>query len=100
MEPDVLLFACISAGGTLVAIGMSIYSISASKRNRAVGHAVSDQKTIDQIDRIDERTLDIKSTMDKQDDKIDGLAVKVGQIEGKLGINQEAAQATAPPSIK
>jgi hypothetical protein len=100
MEPDVLIFACISAAGTLVAIGMSLYSIAVSKRGKAVGKAMGDQKVVDQIGQIDERTLDIKSNMARQDEKIDGLAVKVGRIEGKLGINQETMQATAPPSIK
>jgi len=96
MEPDVFLFACISAGGTIVAIGMSLYSIAASKRGKAVGKAMGDQKVVDQIGQIDERTLDIKSNMAKQDEKIDGLAVKVGRIEGKLGIT-EAAPGSAPP---
>jgi len=98
MELGVFLFGCVSAAGTLVAIGMSLYSISASKKGKAVGKAMDDQKVADQIGQIDERTRDIKANMSVQDGKIDGLAVKVGRIEGKLGIT-EAAPGSAPPPI-
>jgi hypothetical protein len=99
MDLGNFIFACVSATGTLVAIGMSLYSIAASKRGRAEGKAMGDQKVADQIGQIDERTRDIKANMSVQDGKIDVLSVKVGRIEGKLGIT-EAAPGSDPPLRK